>query len=69
MTSAFFHRKSATFVISINRNLDCVLTHNPKLLTIYESLEVVLIDMDGILMISAKSVTLALLKIKIFKAS
>ena len=56
LTSAFFQRKSATFVISRNTDVDCILVFN--FLTLFESLKVVLIKMFAILMMSAKLVTL-----------
>ena len=52
LTSAFFHWKSAIFVII--------------LLTLFQSLKIVLINMVAILMMSAKLVAIGLLKIKVF---
>ena len=52
LTSAFFHWKSAIFGII--------------LLTLFQSLKIILINMVAILMMSAKSVAIGLLKIKVF---
>ena len=68
LTSAFLHPKSAIFVISINTNVDCILMYNFSffLLTFFESLKAVLINMVSIWTMSAKLATLGLLKVKIF---
>ena len=56
-----------TFVISRNIHIDCNLIHNFLILLIlFESLKVVLRNMVAILMMSAKLVTLGLLKVKVF---
>ena len=56
-----------TFVISRNIHIDCNLIHNFLiLLTLFESLKVVLRKMVAVLMMSAKLVTLGLLKVKVF---
>ena len=60
LTSAFFYRKSATFVISRNTFIDWILTYS--LLTFFESLKVVFTNMVAILMRSAKLAILGLLK-------
>ena len=60
LTSAFFYRKSATFVISKNTFVDWILTYS--LLTFFQSLKVVFINMVAILMKSAKLAILGLLK-------
>ena len=59
-TSTFFHRKSATLVISRNTDTDCILIHN------FYFFKVLLINMVAILMISANLVSLSFLKIKEF---
>ena len=67
LTSAVFHRKSATFVVSRNTDTDCILIHNFLiLLTFFESLRVVSIIVVEIMMMSAKLASLGLLKIKVF---
>ena len=68
LTSAFLHPKSAIFVISINTNVDCILMYNFSffLLTFFESLKAVLINMVSIWTMSVKLATLGLLKVKIF---
>ena len=69
LTSAFFNRKSATFVISRNTNTYFILIYNVWyiiLLTFFESLKVALINKVAILLMSAKFLTLGLLKIKVF---
>ena len=63
LTSAFFHRKSATLVISRNTNIDWILIH--ILIHFFESLKVALINMIAILIMTAK-LALGLLKVKIF---
>ena len=54
LTSAFFYRESANFVISRNTDKN------------FDSLDIFLINMVTILMMSAKIATLGLLKIKVF---
>ena len=66
MISAFFHRKSANFAISRNTDIDCILTQFQDLITFFDSLKIVLINMVTILMMSTKLATLGLLKIKVF---
>ena len=61
LISSFFQWRSATFVISTNTNMDCILIHN-----FIDSLKVVLINMIAIFMMSAKLTTVDLLKIKVF---
>ena len=51
--------------ISINTDIDCVLTQFLILFNFLASLKVVLISMFAILMMTAKSATLGLLKIKV----
>ena len=63
---SIFHRKSLIFVIARNTDKDCILIHNFYFLTFFESLKVVLKNMVAILMISAKLVTLGLLKTNVF---
>ena len=63
---ALFHQKSTTFVVSNNKDINCILIKFLILLTIFESLKVVLINIVAILMMSAKLATLGLLKLKIF---
>ena len=58
LTSAFFHWKSSNFVISRNKDTNCILIVSKPFL---ESLRVVLINMAEILL-SAKLATLHLLK-------
>ena len=66
MTSAFFLRKSATFTISRNMDIDCILiNYFLILLTFFEFFKVVLINMVAFFMMSAKLATLGLLK-KVF---
>ena len=57
-----FHWKSATFVTSRNTDIDCIASNS---FNFFESLKVVLINMVAILMMSLKSLTLDLLKIKV----
>ena len=64
--SGFFHRKSANFAISRNTDIDCILTQFQDLITFFDSLKIVLINMVTILMMSTKLATLGLLKIKVF---
>ena len=52
-----FHRKFATFIISRNTDIDCILIHN------FYSFNFLPLNMVAILMMSAKSATLGLLKI------
>ena len=67
LTSAFFHWKSANFVVSRNTDIDCILTHNFYFFfTFFESLKVVLKNMVAVLMMSGKLATLGLFKIKVF---
>ena len=66
MRSGFFHRKSANFAISRNTDIDCILTQFQDLITFFDSLKIVLINMVTILMMSTKLATLGLLKIKVF---
>ena len=66
LTLPFFHRKSATFVISRNTDINLILMHNLILLNCFEFLKVVLIYMVAILIMSARLATLGLLKIKLF---
>ena len=56
----FFYRKSATFVISRNTFIDWILTYS--LLTFFQSLKFVFINMVAILMKSVKLAILGLLK-------
>ena len=63
---AFFHRKSAIFVISRNTNIDCILKYNFYFLAFFESLNIALINVAAILITPAKLATLGLLKTKIF---
>ena len=68
LTSEFFHLKpAATFVISRNTAIDCILIHNFYFSNFFQSLKVVLIIIVAILMMSAKLATLGLLKIKLFQ--
>ena len=55
----FFHRKSGTFVIPINTDIDCIIMHNfyCNSFNLYESLKVVLINMVVTLMMPAKLAT------------
>ena len=62
----FSYRKSATFVTSRNTNIDCILTEFLILLTLFNSLKVVLINMVATLTMPAKLATLGLLKIKVY---
>ena len=68
---SIFHWNSANFAISRNTGIDCIYkyiiiyTQFLILLTYFESLKIVLISMVLILMMSAKMVTLGLLKIKV----
>ena len=57
LTSAFFRQKSEGFVISRNTNINCIVKHFLILLTFFESLRVVLMNMVGILTMSAKLAT------------
>ena len=59
--SIFFHRKSATFLISRDTNIDCILLNN-----FFESLKDALANMLSSLMMSVNLATLGLLKIKVF---
>ena len=59
---SIFHHKSASFAISRNTNIDCILIG----LTYFQSLKIVSINMVTILMMSAKMGTLGILKIKVF---
>ena len=63
----FFYRKSATFVVSRNTDIDCILIHNFNFFIFFESLQITLINKAVILMMSAKLDTLGLLKIKVFR--
>ena len=54
LTSAFFRQKSEAFVISRNTNINCIVKHFLILLTCFESLRVVLMNMVAILTMSAK---------------
>ena len=66
---SIFHQKSATFVIPRNYRYRIRLCFNTQLLillTLLESLKVVLINMVVILMMPSKLATLGFLKIKIF---
>ena len=60
MTSVFFHQKSANFVISRNRDIDCILTNN------FELLKVFVINIVAILIMSAKLATVGVIKINAF---
>ena len=57
LTSAFFRQKSEAFVISRNTNINCIVKHFLILLTCFESLRVVLMNMVAILTMSAKLAT------------
>ena len=62
-----FHRKSGNFVISRNRDKDCILAQNSSFfLNSLESLNIFLINLVIILMMSTKMVTPCLLKITVF---
>ena len=59
--------KPATFVISRNIDIDCILINNFSFfLTFFESLRVALINTLVILMMSTKLIILDLLKVKVF---
>ena len=62
MTSALFQRKSATFFVFRNTDVDCIIIH-----IFFESLKIVLTKMVAILMMSAKSATISFLKIRYFE--
>ena len=62
LISAFFHRKAAIFAISRNTDIGCLLIHN----LIISMVTIGYVSMVTILMMSAKMVTLVLLKIKVF---
>ena len=66
LTSAFFHRKSATFLYHKNRYRLYFYTLFQILLTCFESLKVVLINIFVTLMMSAKLANLSSLKKKVF---
>ena len=63
---SIFHRKSSNFAISRNRYILHFDTQFIILLTSFQSLRIVLINMVIILMISAKMATIDLLEIKVF---
>ena len=65
LTSVFFLRKSANFVISRNKDVDHILIHN-NIITSFESLKIVFINTIPVLMMSAKITTLGFIKIKVF---
>ena len=66
MTSAFFFTGNQQLLyISINTDIDCVLTQFLIIFNFLASLKVVLISMFAILMMTAKSATLGLPKIKV----
>ena len=66
LTSSYFPRKSAIFVMSRNTDIDCVLIHNLFSFTFFELLKLVLINIVKILIISAKLATPGFLKMKVF---
>ena len=66
LTSTFFHWKSADFALPRNTDIDCIWTHNFYYLNVFESLTIFWINLVGILMMSAKLATVALVKIKTF---
>ena len=66
LTSAFFHRKSATFIISINTDIDGILYRTYNSLNFFWVFNAFLINAGAILMVSAKLATLCLLKIRVF---
>ena len=53
LTSLFFLRISANFVISRNKDIDYILIHN-NIIASFESLKIVFINTIPILMMSAK---------------
>ena len=69
LTSAFLHRKSETFVISKNTDIARLYFNalsSYLLLTFFESLKVVLINMVALVVVSAKLATLGLLKVIVY---
>ena len=66
LTSSYFPRKSAIFVMSRNTDIDCVLIHNLFSFTFFELLKLVLINIVKILIISSKLATPGFLKMKVF---
>ena len=64
MASVSFQPKPATFFMTRNTYIDCILIHNFKFFTFLESLKAVLIDIIAILMMSAKLAALDFSKIK-----
>ena len=65
LTSLFFLRISANFVISRNKDIDYILIHN-NIIASFESLKIVFINTIPILMMSAKKATLGFLKLRVF---
>ena len=61
LTSVFLHQKS---VISRNTDIDCILIIIAN--SFFQSIKVILINMIAALMMSTKSVSLSVLKTKIF---
>ena len=66
LKSAFSHWKSANFAISKNTNIDGFWFITSTSFNFVEFLKIFLINMVTIFMISAKMVTLGVLKIKVF---
>ena len=60
---SIFHRKSTTFVLSRDINVNCILIDISNSFDFLESLKVVLINMVAILMMSAKFTALGLPRI------
>ena len=60
-----FFTRNQQLLLYQKADIDCILTRNSFLLTLFESLKVVLINMVAILIMSAKLATLGLLKIKL----
>ena len=65
LTSAFFHQRLATSVISKNTDIYYILINNFQNFSM-NALEIVLINMIGCLKVSVKLATLHLLKIELF---
>ena len=63
---AYFHEKSATLVMSRNRDIDCILINVSNSFQFSESLRVILVKPVAILMMSAKLATQCLLKKNVF---
>ena len=66
LTSAFLHRKSATFVISRDTDIDCISICNSDSFSFFWVFKACLINKVAILIMSAKLALLGLLKIKVF---